>query len=328
MRLGLLLLILSLAGCAPISRHPRVSEEAIRAEGALQRRLALEIELERRQRLFNVVYRLARAAAPECGGGRPLSGVELGGGALFQKPYRQAAEDLGFDEKVRVMAVAADSPAARSGLAVGDTLTAINGTPLGRGRAAFRDATFELRDALASGPVRLTLVTENKGKTLTLMPEKGCPTDLFITREPLPTPKANGKAVLMPVSFMRSAQRDDELAEVTAFLMAYNIRGQADSTDAQLSTDRRNFFALVGEDETNLFQPPQPLDYLGVKEADRQAMIWLRRTGYDPLRALHFWRRYLAATPALEADTMWGRNLLGAPRMVRMKEAAEAAASP
>lgn len=326
-RLGLLLLLAILAGCGTTSRFPKVSEEAIQAETALQKRMALETEFERRGHLLDVVYRLARAAAPECGGGRPLLGFELGGAGLFQKPYRPAGEAVGFAETVRIAAVVADSPAAKAGLKLGDRIQAINGRVVREGRNAYRDAGFELIDALAEGPVRLG-VADAAGKheirEITFTAEKGCPTDLFITREALPTPKANGKAVLMPVSFMRAARRDDELAAIVAFLMAYNVRGQADSAQAGLISEQRNFTALVGEDETNLFQPPQPLDYLGVKEADKQAVVWLKRAGFSPSRAVLFWRRYLAATPALEEDIRWGKNLLGAPRLVRMREAAEA----
>lgn len=320
---GFLLLIAVLAGCGTSSRFPKVSEEAIQAETAMQKRMALESEFERRRHLLDVVYRLARAAAPECGGGRPMAGFELGGAGLLQKAYRQAGEAIGIGETIRVTAVSADSPAARAGLKVGDRLLTLNGRAIGEGRNAYRDAGFDLVDAMAQGPVRLGVADGAGKRELSFSAEMGCPTDLFITREALPTPKANGKAVLMPVSFMRAAHRDDELAAIVAFLMAYNVRGQADSAQGGLASEQRNFIALVGEDETNLFQPPQPLDYLGVKEADRQAMVWLKRAGYSPSRALLFWRRYLAATPALDEDIRWGKSLLGAPRLVRMREAAE-----
>lgn len=322
---GLLAMLTTLTACAPGARVQRVSEEEIRAEAQLHKRLALESEMARRQRLFDVVYRLGRAAAQECGGGRPLSGLELGGLALFQKVHRPMAEELGFDDRPRITAVAADSPAARAGVRAGDYLTALNGRPLGKGKDAYRDAGFELRDALEEGSARLTLATSAGVREVKLVPERGCPSDLFITRETLPTPKANGKAILMPVSFLRSARRDDELAAIVAFLLAYNVRGLAESSQqGSLLTTRRNFFALAGEDETNLYQPPQSLDALGVKEADRQAVVWLQRAGYDPRQALTFWRRYLAATPALAEDVMWGKHLLGAPRLVRMAETASA----
>lgn len=322
---ALLTTLATLTACAPGARIQRVSEEEIRAEAVLHQRMALETEMARRQRLFDAVYRLGRAAAPECGGGRPLSGIELGGPALFQKPHRPMAEELGFHDRPRIVAVAADSPAARAGVKAGDYLTALNGRRSGLGQVAYRDAGFELRDALEEGPARLTLTTPAGVREIKLVPERGCPSDLFITREPLPTPKANGKAILMPASLLRSARKEDELAAMVAFLLAYNVRGLAESPQqGSLLTTRRNFFALAGEDETNLYQPPQPLDAQGVKEADRQAVIWLQRAGYDPRQALTFWRRYLAATPALADDAMWGKHLLGASRLVHMAEAAAA----
>lgn len=325
MKRGLILLplLLALVACGTTTRHPRVSEADIQREAATQRRMALETELERRQRLFDVVYRLARAAAPECGGGRPLPGFELGGAGLVQRPYRDAGDAVGLDETVRVTAVAASSPAHAAGLRRGDVLRAINGQRVDSGKHAYRDAGFALAERLAAGPVTLELVRDGQVRTLALQAERGCPSDLFITREALPTPKANGKAVLMPVSFMRQAHTPDELAAITAFLMAYNIRGQADTGLGVALSESRNLSALIGEDETNLYQPPQPMDYNGVREADAYALTLARRAGFDPARVVYFWRRYLVNTPALEQDVNWGRHLTGVTRMARLRQGLE-----
>lgn len=325
MKRGLILLplLLALAACGTTTRHPRVSEVDIQREAAAQRRMALETELERRQRLFDVVYRLARAAAPECGGGRPLPGFELGGIGLVQSPYRDAGADLGLDEMVRVTAVAEGSPAHAAGMRRGDVLRAIDGQAVDGGKHAYRDAGFELAERLAAGPVTLALLRDGQARNLVLQAEKGCSSDLFITREALPTPKANGKAVLMPVSFMRLAHTPDELAAITAFLMAYNVRGQADTGEGVALGDTRNLSALIGEDETNLYQPPRPMDYSGVREADAYALTLARRAGFDPARVVYFWRRYLVNTPALEQDVTWGRHLTGVTRMARLRQGLE-----
>lgn len=317
------ILLLTLAGCGTTTRHPRVSEADIQREAATQRRMALETELERRQRLFDVVYRLARAAAPECGGGRPLPGFELGGIGLVQRPYQDAGEAVGLDQAVSVTAVAESSPAHAAGMRRGDVLQAINGQAVDGGKHAYRDAGFALAEQLAAGPVTLALLRDGLARNLVLHAERGCPSDLFITREALPTPKANGKAVLMPVSFMRQARTPDELAAITAFLMAYNVRGQADTGQGMALTSIRNLSVLIGEDETNLYQPPQPVDYNGVREADAYALTLARRAGFDPARVVYFWRRYLVNTPALEQDVNWGRHLTGVTRMARLRQGLE-----
>lgn len=314
----LILLLPMLAACAPTLRHPKVSEEAIKAEAALQKRIAIENELDRRARLFAVIYRLARAAAPDCTA-RPLLGLELGGPGLFQKSYRQAAAELGLKEGVKVLAVAPDSPAGHAGMQRGDSLLAINGQRVGSGKTAYRDATFTLAEALQAGPAKLTLQRGGREMSLRISAEPGCPGALFLTREALPTPKANGFAILMPVSFMRAARSDDELAAITAFLLAYNVRGYASAGAETVLPERRDLALLVGEDETGVYQPPLPMGYMGVKEADRYAIQLLRRAGYDPARAVLFWRRYLMATPALRDDIAWGRELLGVTRLVRMQ---------
>lgn len=313
-------LLLLLAACGTTTRHPRISEEDIQREAALQRRMALETELQRRQGLFDVVYRLSRAAATDCGGGRALPGLELGGGGLVQRPYRDAAESLGLTDRITVIAVADTSPAHVAGIRRGDILEAIDGRQLKPGRYAYRDAGFNLVEQLAEGPVTLTLSRAGQRRDVTLRGERGCPTDLFITREALPTPKANGKAVLLPVSFLRQTRDSNELAAITAFLMAYNIRGHGESGQGTVRPDVRNLKTLIGEDETNLHQPPQPLDYVGVREADRYALELARRAGYDPSRVVYFWRRYLMNTPALEQDLDWGRLLTGVTRMAALRQ--------
>lgn len=323
MRAAWLLVSLVLAGCGSASKLPQVSEADIRREEALERRMALALELDRRQRLFDVVYRLARAAAPDCAGGRPLAGFELGGAGLVTPDYAAAAEASGLGEAVTVLAVAESSPAHAAGVRRGDVVETLAGRAVRPGRHAYREAGFALAERLTDGPVELSLRRGDRTFAVTLQAERGCATDIFITREALPTPKANGKAVLMPVSFMRQARRDDELAAIAAFLMAYNIRGQADSGQGAMLTSARDLTALVGEDETNLYQPPQPLDYVGVREADEYAIRLARRAGYDPARVVQHWRHYLISTPALEADTLWGRGLLGAERLARLQAWAE-----
>jgi len=311
-------LLAMLVGCGTTTRHPRVSEEDLAREAALQQHLAIEAELSRRARVMDVVYRLSRAASSECAGGQPLTGVELGGAGLLQKPYRDTGAKLGLSDAVRVLAVAAQSPANAAGIRPGDVLIRINSKSLRSGIYAYRDATFNLREALQAGPASLEFQRDGHPYSVQLMAERGCETDYFITRELLPTPKANGRAVLLPVSFVRLVRDDDTLAGVVAFLMAYNIKGHGESFDGVARTDVRNLKALIGEDETQLFQPPQALDYVGVREADAYSLELARRAGYDPVRLVRAWRTYLVNTPALTEDIQWGRALTGVTRLSRL----------
>lgn len=317
----LALLMAMLSACAPVTKHATFTEAQIKHEALYQQRLAIEQELEQRQRLAHVMFRLGHAAAAECTGYKKLSGMELGGIGLFEKAYHPAAQEIGFGSGVRVMAVASGSPADQAGIKVGDTLAAINGDRIKESRTAYRRAARNLTEAMQSGGVKLSLDRAGNGYNTTLSPIAGCPTQIHITREVMPSPKANGEAVLIPYSLLRLSHTDDELATLASFALAFNVRDLlgAPGEDALTAARNRNIAALMGGDESSLFYLQHGIaTKRELQQADEYALTLMRRAGYDTQGAIAHWRRLLVSTPELENDKSWGKSLLGASRLADM----------
>lgn len=316
------LIVAMLSACAPVTKHATFSEAQIKQEALYQQRLAIEQELEQRDRLVNVLFRLGVAAVPECGPNKKLSGMELGGIGLFEKPYHLAAQQLGFDNRVRVMSVAAGSPAERAGIKVGDTLVAINSDLIKESRTAYRRANRDLTDAMKTGEVKLSLDRAGTAYSIALVPVPGCPAPFHITREVMPSPKANGEVVLIPYSLMRLSRTDDEVATLAAFALAFNVRNLlgAAGEDAMTASRNRNIVALIGSDESSLFYLQHGIaTKRELEQADEYALTLMSRAGYETTVASRFWRRLLVSTPELENDKSWGKSLLGAERLVNIQ---------
>ena len=171
----LALLMAMLSACAPVTKHATFTEAQIKQEALYQQRLAIEQELEQRQRLAHVMFKLGHAAAAECTGNKKLSGMEFGGIGLFEKAYHPAAQEIGFGSGVRVTTVASGSPADQAGIKAGDTLAAINGDRIKESRTAYRRAARDLAEAMQAGEVKLSLNRAGNGYQTTLSPIPGCP---------------------------------------------------------------------------------------------------------------------------------------------------------
>jgi len=318
----LFVIVALLTACAPITKHATFTEAQIKQEALYQQRLAIEQELAQRQRLATVMFRLEQAAAPECKGGKSISGLELGGIGLFDKSYHPAAQSLGFGKGARVMSVAPGSPADKADIKAGDTLVAINGKTVDESKTAYRKADRALAEAMQSGTANLTMRRAGSTYATALLPVAGCPTRIHITRETMPSPKANGEAVLIPYSLLRLSRTDDELATLAAFAFVFNVHEllSIPGEDELSIVKNRDISVLMGKDESSLFTLQRGIiTRRELQQADEFAMTLMRRAGYDTRAAISFWRRLLVSTPELENDRLWGRSLLGAGRLVDMQ---------
>lgn len=324
----LVLIVAMLSACAPVTKHANFTEAQIKQEALYQQRLAIEQELAQRQRLASVMFKLEQAAAPECTAGKKLSGMELGGIGLFDKAYHAAAQSLGFVAGARVISIAPGSPADQAGIRVGDTLIAVNGAKIRESKTAYTKAERELNEAMQAGDANLMFDRSGSTYNTILSPVAGCPTRVHITREVMPSPKANGEAILIPYSLLRLSRTDDELATLAAFALAFNVRnllsepGEGEFTVAK----KRNISALMAEDESSLFILQKGIvTERELQQADEYTFTLMRRAGYDTKLAVSYWRRLLMSTPELQNDASWGKSLLGVSRLANMQLQAGAA---
>src|SRR5215213_1968260 len=118
-----------------------------------------------------VAYRLALAGVASCPERYPLTGLLYHHLAEYDPANRPLmVQRYGLDRGPGILAVLADSPAARAGLVAGDVLLSVNGRPLPTGasvaaepkrekwRRLADEAEEEIENALRQGPAKLRVL--------------------------------------------------------------------------------------------------------------------------------------------------------------------------
>lgn len=236
-------------------------------------------------RLATIGYRLTTANAPLCRDVAPNLGVALH--ALGQYGDRAEAKRVfGFDAPVAVEAVVPGGPAARAGIAAGDSITAINGTPLpaetprGAADSAQRDAAWDLIDAQAVGtPVLLSVRRGGQVRIVPVAAAAACRSAFELLLGPGEAAQADGRLIHVSANYFER-YRDEEIAVVLAHELAHNIlRHRTRLRDAGVED------GLLRE-----FGRNARLTRRVEREADLLSVSLLRNAGYDPASAVAFWR--------------------------------------
>lgn len=232
----------------------------------------------RDRQLFETGWRLATANAPWCTGAVSKLGFQVLDAAGFEDADA-VRRDLGLAGDLAVGAIASGSPAERAGVLAGDTLIALNGTPLEprfpRSKPSWQrliDVTAALEAAAAQGPVTLELARPGAApRTLTLAPTPACPTR-FEVIDRGGKASAEGTRVMLGRDFVGFDYPADEFAAVVAHEFAHNLLGHRRTLDEK------------GRSLGNV--------RLTEREADRLMPWLLANAGYDPAAALRFMNRW------------------------------------
>lgn len=246
------------------------------AAAAPDRELA---ELQARDRqLFAAGWKLASANAAFCERAAPSLGLSVLDAGGFGDP-EGVRRQLGLSGDLAVGAVAPDSPAALAGIAPGDTLVALGGTPLAerfpRAKPAWQrliEVTAALDDAASSGPVTLTLARPGTAdRTVTLSGTPACPSR-FEVLDSGGRAAAEGTRVIFGRSFPGFAYPEPEFAAAVAHELAHNLlRHRIALNDKGRSLGNTR---------------------LTEREADRLMPWLLANAGYDPEAAVRFMERW------------------------------------
>ncbi|WOI52857.1 M48 family metallopeptidase [Parvularcula sp. LCG005] len=135
MRCLLLCLFLFVTACAtPVYRAPAIDPARADAERSQLIIAAMQTALDRRARVYDLNWPLLTANTDLCPATRPTIGIVFGDRPLWARMaggLREAElERIGVPEGIRIVHVSKGSPAARSGLAAGMALQAVNGEPM------------------------------------------------------------------------------------------------------------------------------------------------------------------------------------------------------
>ena len=249
-------------------------------------------------RVAQVGYRLALAGAALCSNSYPLTGLYLHQLGDYYPADRQVMIDTyGLDLGPGALAVVADSPAARAGLAAGDVLLAVNSIPFrspaqvaterdrsGGGRSSMEAVEAQLEAELRKGPARLDLMRAGNRLSVTLAPVPGCPARVRLARSNQSNAFADDRYAIVTTKLLEFLRSDEELAIVLAHELAHNILGHP----ARLREQKvpRGLLRGVGKNAKRVWATEE--------EADRLSVRLLRAAGYDLGAVLPFWRRFYA----------------------------------
>lgn len=233
---------------------------------------------QRDGQLFGVGWRLATANASFCAGAAPALGLSVLDAGGFAKPDA-IRRQLGLSGDIAVGAVAPGSLAAVAGIAVNDTLLAIDGAAIAqrfpRAKPAWQrliDVSAALAEAAARGPVTLTLARGSEApRTVTVTPVPSCPTR-FEVLDSGGKAMAEGTRVIFGRDFVGFGYSEPEFAAAVAHELAHNLLRHRAALDASGRS--------LGNVRTT------------EREADRLMPWLLANAGYDPAAALRFMQRW------------------------------------
>ncbi|MEA3053643.1 MAG: hypothetical protein QOG72_2546 [Sphingomonadales bacterium] len=239
-----------------------------------------------------VAYRLALAGSALCPERYPLTGLLFHHLAEYDPADRPLMiQRYRLDRGPGILAVLADTPAARAGLVAGDVLLAVNGRPLPTGasvaaepkrekwRRLADETEGELETALRQGPADLRVLREGRELPLRLGSISACLGRVRLARSTQVNAFATGRTVVMTLAMLDFLENDDELAVVLGHELAHNI-----------------FHHPAMRSEEGILRG------LGIKAsamwkreeaADRFGLRLMAAAGYDLDSAIPFWRRYL-----------------------------------
>jgi len=292
------------------------------------RRLVVEQHLADVERLHRVVYPILAANAPLCGQRVALASgfvVESRFDQIFD--YRAASEAAGLDDRLSIVAVAPNSPAAKAGLALGDRLVAVDGAvlaPTYRGRdemveklnALGASVTLTLERAMASGAwVR---------RDVTLAREPICDMQPRVMVTEIVNAYATGSELVATTGLLRFLSDDTELAVVVGHEMAHNVQHH-------IGTGAGNPHIAALLDFFNSVWNANPKDPGAAQasisqayeaEADYVGLYLIARAGFSPLAAQNVYRRFAVLTPSSILARQNSSHPASPARVVLLAEAA------
>lgn len=239
-------------------------------------------------RLATIGYRLTSANVALCDRrqlqlGMPIHALNQYG--TDARPNAMAV--FGFETLIAVEAVVPGGPAARAGIAAGDSIVALGdrklpaiGAAQGTETPADRDAAEAIVAALPTGrPVPVMLLRGGKPLTVAVPAEPGCRSRFEILLGSGLGASADGAVVQIGERFFEGYS-DAEIAVVVAHELAHNILRHRDRLDAAKVS--RGLTAELGRNGRLIRQTED--------EADRLGVYLLANAGYDPRSAPQFWR--------------------------------------
>jgi len=269
--------------CAPVSQLPRIGNADVSAESETMRRLVVEQHLADVERLHRIVYPILAANASLCD--------------------TRVAYAAGLDDRLSIIAVAPNSPAAKAGMARGDRLVAVGGTAL----APTHSARDEMAKLLAdTGPVatftldRATSSGERARRDVTVAREPICDMQSRVMVSEIINAYATGSELVATTGLLRFLPDDSEFAVIVGHEIAHNIQGHSATGvgNPRIAT-LMDFFNSVWSAKPKEGSGAQtPISQAYEAEADYVGLYLIARAGFPPAAAQNVYRRFAISTPS------------------------------
>ncbi|WP_162925347.1 PDZ domain-containing protein [Aurantiacibacter odishensis] len=232
--------------------------------------------------------RLARIAdamlvgnAKLCRQTMPVTGIIL----HSADQYGDGAQALFAGGPLAIAEVVSGSAADQAGLRAGDTIAAINGTPVShlspQGEDHLRElAFFLLADTIENEPIALTVVRDDEVLMTNFSAPNGCRSLVEILVADGPKALSDGRVIQLQYDFATSLT-DEQMAVVLAHELAHTVLEHRRRKEA-LGIDNGSIMRHLGRN--------QQVNRRAEVEADRLSAHLLANAGYDPMLVPQFWQ--------------------------------------
>ena len=183
-----------------------------------------------------------------------------------------------------IAAVAPGSPAAASGLRAGDTIVAVDGTPVAHlvpeANGHLREAAFfALASLEPAKPITITRERGDRREEIVLQPEAGCRSLVEVLAGDGPNARSDGRVIQLQYDFLLTLE-DTQVAVILAHELAHTVlEHRRRKEDAGI--DNATLVRHLGRN--------QQVNRQAEVEADRLSVHLLANAGYDPALAVQFW---------------------------------------
>lgn len=254
-------------------------------------------------RLYRVAAPLLVSNAPLCkGNARRLLGFSAKNKYSYSDDYIDAAQSLGFDERLQVTGVLSNSGAARVRIKRGDILVIVEGKAMPQGANAERQAAGILGPMVSTrSSIKLGLIRNGSNMMVNVPLTLACGFAIELGNADHVNAYADGRRVLVTRGMLNFARSDSELAYVLAKELAHNALGHPtqQTMNATVGGIIDNLIRITPDSSTlggtgGVRATPQELD----AAADTLALYMLVRAGYNIDNAASFWQRLTTQYPA------------------------------
>lgn len=302
-KLALATAVLTIVGCAPMSRLPTVDQNLTQAEREKQMELALRENMKRIDRLNNIGWQILASNADACGEKtRAGLGLNAQNAESMPKEYRKTFEKLfGQHDKSVVISVAPGSPADKAGIRQGDIVLNVDGRDASgsEGRKQLLKALSEMKPGNAIG-ARVQRGTNELN--LMVSPQTVCSYPVRMTQSDAVNAFADGKQIVVTTGMLRFATSDNELALVIGHELAHNTQEHIKAKMGNQLLGALLGAAVSVAIKTDVTRTGADIGGMAYSkefeaEADYVGTYYVAKAGFPVETAAEFWRRMAVEHP-------------------------------